>query len=834
MVSLTVGGPGAQQQPAPRPLRQCKAHPAPARSRGSPRARAAPSRLRPSPSRPRSTTSRWTRSSPTRRATSSAGLTKDDFEVLEDGKPQKVELFTEIDIPVEKPERFLYSQRVIPPDTKTNREPFQGRLYIIVLDDLHTNALRSALVKRAAKQFIDRNFGANDLAAMVTTSGMDNAAQEFTNDTRLLNRAVDKFIGQKLRSRTLERLDEYNRQRSTAQPSSDGNSSSNTQQKILDPLDFERGFKARQTLTTLKNLANYLSGVRGRRKALLFFSEGIDYPIYDLFDSRSASDVLYETREAITAAARSNVNFYTIDPQGLIGLPGDAIDITSVPEDNNLRLNTQGMMDEVRLAQDSLRTLAEETGGIAMVNQNDFAKGFDNIVRANSKYYVLGYYPSADQKRDGRFHKIAVRTKRPGLRVDGAQGLRLAEGQGAPRNARRAATRRRRTALKETLNSPLQQSGVGLTVAAAAFKGSAPNNSIALAIEIDPTRMTFKEDKGLFINKLELSFFPVDEKGKPLKGTTSELDLKLKPNTYQMIQAFGFRVNPRIDLPPGRYQVRIGARESGAGEVGSVFYDIEVPDFAKEKLTMSDVLLTAATSKLVLTPLPDKQVEGVLPLPATARRDFVKGDTLALFAEVYDNLPPLPAHKIDITTKLITEDGREVFKTTEERDSKELQGIEGRRLRPRAADPARRRRAGPLSAADRSGGALEGRQSGGEGTADSRPSGPPGSGAAGGAPPSGAQPSAAPGTEAGARRPPHRSQADRSSDRATAADRNLGKSVRRACHLAWQACCATRRHGRAACCSSRSSATRASCDSTPGSRCSDSARSRCSRSSRGA
>jgi len=102
-----------------------------------------------------------------------------------------------------------------------------------------------------------------------------------------------------------------------------------------------------------------------------------------------------------------------------------------------------------------------------------------------------------------------------------------------------------------------------------------------------------------------------------------------------------------------------------------------VPDFAKDKLTISDVLLTAATSKLVLTPMPDKQVEGVLPLPATARRDFVKGDTLALFAEVYDNLPALPTHKIDISTKLITEDGREVFKTSEERDSKDLQGSKG-------------------------------------------------------------------------------------------------------------------------------------------------------------
>lgn len=674
MISLTVGGPGAQQQPAP-------AAPSPGIPADQAPGQPARAGTQPPPPVTFKTEVNYVEVDAVvsdQQGNFVAGLTKDDFEVLEDGKAQKIELFTEIDIPVEKPDRFLYSQRVIPPDTKTNRDPFQGRLYIIVLDDLHTNALRSPLVKRAAKQFIDRNFGDNDLAAIVTTAGMNNAAQEFTNDTRLLHRAIDKFIGQKLRSRTLERIDEYNRQRNS-QPPADQNSGTSSgasqQNRTLDPLDFERGFKARQTLTTLKNLANYMSGVRGRRKALLFFSEGIDYPIYDLFDSRSASDVLYETREAITAAARSNVNFYTIDPQGLIGLPGDAIDIVSVPEDNNLRLNTQGMMDEVRLSQDSLRTLAEETGGIAMVNQNDFAKGFDNIVRANSKYYVLGYYPSADQKRDGRFHKIAVRTKRPGLRVTARKGYASPKGKAPDRE--KGGDSRTSNALKETMNSPLQTSGIGLTVAAAAFKGSAPNNSIALAIEIDPTRMTFKEDKGLFNNKLELSFFPVDEKGKPLKGTTSELDLKLKPNTYQMIQAFGFRVNPRIDLPPGRYQVRIGARESGAGELGSVFYDIEVPDFTKEKLTISDVLLTAATSKLVLTPLPDKQAEGVLPLPATARREFVKGDTLALFAEVYDNLPPLPAHKIDITTKLITEDGREIFKSAEERDSKDLGGTKG-------------------------------------------------------------------------------------------------------------------------------------------------------------
>ena len=202
MVSLTVGGPGAQQQPAPAAPVQGASSGQPARAGGN----------QPPPPVTFKTEVNYVEVDALvtdAQGNFVSGLTKDDFEVLEDGKAQKVELFTEIDIPVERPERFLYSQRVIPPDTKTNREPFQGRLYIIVLDDLHTNALRSALVKRAAKQFIDKNFGANDLAAVVTTSGQGSAAQEFTGDTRLLNRAVDKFIGQKLRNpyaRTARRI----------------------------------------------------------------------------------------------------------------------------------------------------------------------------------------------------------------------------------------------------------------------------------------------------------------------------------------------------------------------------------------------------------------------------------------------------------------------------------------------------------------------------------------------------------------------------------------------------------------------------------------------------
>jgi VWFA-related protein len=638
-------------------------------------------------------------------------LKADDFIVLEDGKPQKIEMFSQVDIPREPTDKFLFMNRPVKLDTRSNRNPFAGRLYVIVLDDLHTGALRSQLVKKAAHQFIEKYFSANDVAAIVYTSGRADASQEFTGNPQLLLASVDKFMGRKLRSATLGKLDTYNQQQNmgtgsdSSSGSTDGSSSSsssgaNTGNKIQDPDDFERGYNARNALDTLKNVADFLAGIRGRRKALLYFSEGIDYPIYDIFDARDASQVVMSTKDAITAAARSNVNFFTIDPRGLVGMPDENIELSAPPQDPSLRLDTQGLMDELRLSQDSLRTLAEETGGFAAVNSNDFASVFDKIVRANSTYYVIGYYPP-DTKRDGRFHKIELKVKpQPGvakLTVSSRKGYANPRGKSPEEKAKEDAAKLARDAkkagavltsvqLRDVLNSPLQQSGVTIDVQAAPFKSSPKDASIALSIEIDPQRLNFKpakvKDKNnkevdVFENNIELSFFSVTDAGKALGGVRSEVALKLRPQNYELVKAFGLRLNPRITLQPGRYQVRIGVRESGGGDVGTVFYDLDVPDFSKNDLSISGMLLTAATAQFIPTPQPDEIVtKQMLPLPATSRREFVQGDTLALFTEVYDNMSPNKPHKVDISTRLIAEDGREVFKADETRDSSELKATQ--------------------------------------------------------------------------------------------------------------------------------------------------------------
>jgi VWFA-related protein len=139
-------------------------------------------------------------------------LKKEDFEIFEDGKPQKVDMFSYVDLPVgtmEQPDRFGFSNRMVTTDVRTNQQALAGRLYVIVLDDMDTSLFRAGTVKRTARQFIERNLGPNDVAAVVYTSGRTDAAQEFTSERSLLLAAVDKFVGRKLRSSTLDKIDTY-------------------------------------------------------------------------------------------------------------------------------------------------------------------------------------------------------------------------------------------------------------------------------------------------------------------------------------------------------------------------------------------------------------------------------------------------------------------------------------------------------------------------------------------------------------------------------------------------------------------------------------------------
>ncbi len=350
-------------------------------------------------------------------------------------------------------------------------------------------------------------------------------------------------MGRKLRSATLNKIDSYNLTRGGV-----------TGGSATDPEQAERLYKAEGVLLTLGSLSDWLAGIHGRRKAVVFFSEGIDYNIWEgmvpggapsnVNDALRRGDgtiLISRAQDAIAAATRANVNIYAIDPRGLAMAGEDAIDLTGLPPDAEvLGLGMSALQNELRDQQQSLRTLAEETGGFASVSSNDFSTAFRRIVDENSSYYVLGYYATND-KRDGRFRKIEVRLKRPGLSVNARKGYVAPKGKPAADKKADAGGAGSKE-LRDAVNSPLQLTDLKLAVFAAPVKGPAQKATVAVVTQFVGRGLTFTQKDGKFANVLEMSYTAVNKQGKVAGGKRDSVDLALKPETHARVMETGIRV----------------------------------------------------------------------------------------------------------------------------------------------------------------------------------------------------------------------------------------------------------------------------------------------------
>jgi VWFA-related protein len=605
-----------------------------------------------------------------------ADLKQGDFQVFENGKPQTISVFTPVRIPFEAPERTLIEGRPLKFDVATNEGAREGRVYVIILDDYHIGALRANQVKVAVKQFIDKHVAANDSVAVIHASGRNNASQEFTSDKELMTAAVDKLIGMRMRSATLERLDDYRNRVEylNALQASSGDQNA-ARDRALDMLDPERAFNARSSMETLRNVSRLLETVNGSRKAVLFYSEGIDYNIIDIMGqggARFSSDVLFSMRDAIGAATRSNVAYYTIDPRGLVGMSDDEMDMQAPPQDVTLGLNPWNIRDEQRLAQMSLMSLAEETGGAFSVNSNDFTKIYDRVVRDSSNYYLIGYYPT-DDRRNGSVRRIEVKVNRKDVKVYARKAYQAPKEKEEKKITESAAGTSPEVRL--ALNSALATPGLNISVNAAPFKGANKTSSVAVTVQVEGEKLAFKQAGDVFTNTLEISMMAMDIMGKVPDGDRANLDLKLRKETRDRMAQTGIRSVATLDLPPGRYQLRVAARESNNGTLGSVFTDLVVPDFSDKDLSISGILLTSTGAQLTPTPRMEESLKKLMPLPPTTTRGFAQVENLFGYVDVYDAIQG--AHSVDVTTTVTRADGTKVFNTSEERKSTELGGGKG-------------------------------------------------------------------------------------------------------------------------------------------------------------
>jgi VWFA-related protein len=570
-------------------------------------------------------------------------LTAADFEVLEDGRPQEIAAISLVNIPEARIERPLFAGAPIEPDVQANTGA-EGRIYLIALDEVTgEQILRTRIFLR---RFFEQHFSANDIAAVVWVGrGRASDTQDFTSNPRLLLNAVDRFQGGF----------------SAEPPPVAGAAAGGGRPTAVEE------FAARSRMRSLRSLTEFMASLRGRRKALLYFSTGLGFDMFDVTDYNGGvmSLATADAHAAMTAATRGNVTIYAIDPRGLSpdAAGGDVEAPISVDQRAALR-------DSRR----DLRAFAELTGGFAFTDQNDVGAAFTRMVRENSTYYVLGFY-STNQRRDGRYRKLEVRVRRPGLQVRSRRGYIAPTGRAPePAETRRATTLA--PAVADALASPLRNPGVPMRVFAAPFKGADDEANIALAVELDPSALGLVEKAGTHAGEVEIAWTAIAAGGKVYPGERHRAALTLKPDTLERASREGFRVLSMLTLPAGRYQLRVAAGNT-AGSAGSVMYDLEVQDFAEAPLSMSGVALTSTASGQALTQPLNDPLRDLLPGPVTARRDFDRGDRLALYTEIYEGRLRQQAHTVDITAALLADDGRVIRQVEEQRSSTELQGNAG-------------------------------------------------------------------------------------------------------------------------------------------------------------
>ena len=547
-------------------------------------------------------------------------LKPEDFTVLEDNKPQKIASFDientesvpvvpqqQVALLTNTPKKVRATVANPNPAPSAEEQAIKDRRLIILFFDL--SAMQPDEVERsvaAAQNYLSKQMEPADLVSIVSLSSTITVNLDFTSNREQLNKVL-----QSLNTGAGTGYEEGST--GTTEGTADtGNSFT------VDDTEYNI-FNTDRRLQALRTVAQQVASVP-QKKALIYFSSGMD---------RTGIENQSELRAATNAAVLANMSIYTMDIRGLQALPpgGEAQNASLRGTSPYSGKSTMNDLNSNFTTQETLVTLAADTGGRAYLDSNDFGKVFRGVQDDTAMYYLLGYH-STNTARDGKFRRITVKLNRPGLKIDYRKGY-YAEADFVHANKDD-----RERQLMEELASDLPSTDLPVYLSTGYFRMSDNRFYVPISLIVPGSEIPFTLAKDQDKATLDVLGLVTDEKKLPAGEIRDTV--KLAVNTSNQVRRKNVQYNSYVTLPPGKFHLKVVVRENQTGRMGSFETDFVIPDLKSAPLKMSSIVLASQMQPANKRDANNPLVHDGEELVPSVTHVFSSGQQLYFYYEVYD------------------------------------------------------------------------------------------------------------------------------------------------------------------------------------------------------
>jgi VWFA-related protein len=522
-------------------------------------------------------------------------LKQSDFTVYDNGKRQEISFFS---METDKTRNLPRPQ--LAPGTYSNlieqKQGVPGNLTILLLDFLNT---RHADITYAKERIIKLlgEMKPDDRVAVYVLSGRLYVLHDFTSDMPALTQVVKKY-------NTVDSADvvdsNFRAVWTGVLDAADDAFSNESSQGMSDFANIDR---ASTTTNVFEIIAQHMMRLPGRKNLIWVsgsfpFSMNTDksgnstnlaYEVpgsplivapnaYALFGSGSNNPnaksphdsglYLYENRSftdevtrATRALASANIAVYPVDPRGLIGANGvETVNARGIGIGQTIFNNSTSLYNLAPNI-DTMKSLAEQTGGVAFYNNNDIGGEVRKAMEDSRVSYMLAFYPAADDGK-GKFHNIKIRVDRPGIELRYRNGY-------TPKPLNYTGVVDNSAIEREAIGSPLDATGLGMTVHTSNVQGAA-TPTVALRISLEENDVSFKFDDDRTTGLIEVLLVQYDTEGTAIWVETSKVQMRLVKDTYSKVRKEGLQFGRNLPLKPGAVELKVIACDDKSSSIGSV------------------------------------------------------------------------------------------------------------------------------------------------------------------------------------------------------------------------------------------------------------------------